>query len=114
MFFAEHMRMAANELLGDGLDHVAERERALFLRHAGVKHDLQQQVAQFVLEIGKVAARNGVGDLVGFLDRIRRDGREILRQVPRTAALGRPQRRHDLDQPGNVARRGRGRCRRHE
>ena len=78
----------------------------LLLRHAGVKHDLQQQVAQLLLEIGQVAARNGVGDLIRFLERIGRDGREILLQVPRAAGLGRPQRRHDLQQPADVAGRG--------
>ena len=45
------MRMAAHQLGGDGLDHVAEIEGALFLGHAGVERDLEQEVAQFVLEV---------------------------------------------------------------
>ena len=97
------MRMAADQLFGDGLDHVAEIEGALLLRHAGVKHDLQQQVAQFVPQVGEVAAGDRVGHLVGFFDGVGRDGREILLQVPRAAGAGRPQRRHDLHQPGDVA-----------
>ena len=44
----EDMRMAADQLGGDGLDHVAEIEGALLLGHAGMEDDLQQQVAQFV------------------------------------------------------------------
>ncbi len=80
---AEHMRMPPHELLGDGLDHAAEIERALLLRHAGMEHDLQQQVAEFLAQIAEVAARDRVGDLVGFLERVGRDGREILLQVPR-------------------------------
>ena len=95
--------MAADQLFGDRLDHVAEIERALLLRHAGVEHDLEQQVAQLVAQVGEIAAGDGVGDLVGFLERVGRDGREILLQVPRAAGAGRAQRRHDLDQPADVA-----------
>ena len=83
---------------GDRLDHVAERERVLLLGHAGVIDHLQQEIAEFVPEIVEIAARDGVGDLIGFLDGVGRDGREILFEVPRTAADGRAQRRHDLEQ----------------
>ena len=89
-------------------DHVAEIERALLLRHAGVEHDLEQEVAQFLAQVVEIAARDGVGDLVGLLERVGRDGREILLQVPRAAGAGRAQRRHDLEQPGDVAGRGHG------
>ena len=100
---AEHMRMAADQLRGDGLDHVAEIEGALLLRHAGVEDDLQQEVAELLAQVGEVAARDGVGDLVGLFERVGRDGREVLLEVPRAAGAGRAQRRHDLDQPGDVA-----------
>ena len=104
----EHVRMAADQLLGDGLDHVAEIEGALLLRHAGVKHHLQQEIAQFVAQIVEIVTDDGVGDLVGFLERVGRDGREILLQVPRTTGAGRAQRRHDLEEPGDIAGRGHG------
>ena len=65
--------MPADHFAGDGLDHVAERERALLLRHAGVIDDLQQEIAELVAEIVEIAARNGLGDLIGFLDGVRRD-----------------------------------------
>ena len=40
-FVAENMRMAADQLGGDGRDDVAEGEHFLFFGHAGVKHDLK-------------------------------------------------------------------------
>ena len=94
----EHMRMPPDHLARDRLDHVAERERILLLGHAGMIHHLQQEIAELVAEIVEIAARDGVGDLIGFLDGVGRDGRKILLEVPRAAAVGRAQRRHDLEQ----------------
>ena len=91
------MRVPAHQLGGDGLDHVAEIEGALLLGHASVESDLEQQVAELVLEVVKIAARDGVGHLVGFLERIRRDRPEVLFEVPGAAGAGCAQRGHDLD-----------------
>ncbi|OWK18270.1 hypothetical protein AJ88_03380 [Mesorhizobium amorphae CCBAU 01583] len=66
--------------------------------------DLQQEIAELFAQIVQVAARNGVRHLVGFLDRVGRNGRKILLDIPRAAGFRRPERRHDLDQPGNVLR----------
>ena len=52
-----------------------------------MEHDLEQQVAEFVAQPRRLAALDRVGDLVGLLDRVRRDAGEILREVPRAAAL---------------------------
>ena len=41
----EHMRMAADHLARDRLDHVAEGKGVLLFGHAGVIDDLQQEVA---------------------------------------------------------------------
>ena len=54
----------------------------------GVEDDLEQQVAELVLQVGEVAAGDGVGHLVGFLQRVGRDRREGLLQVPGTAGPG--------------------------
>ena len=75
----------------------------MLLRHAGMEDDLQQEVAQFVAQVIEVAARDGVGDLVGLLDGVGRDGRKILLEIPRTAASGGAERRHDFEEPGDVA-----------
>ena len=86
---AEDMRMAADHLVGDRLDDVAESEFAGLLRHLRVIDDLQQQVAELLAQIVQVAARDRVGDLVGFLDRVGRDGRKVLLDVPGAAGLRR-------------------------
>ena len=104
----EHMRMAADHLRCDRLDHVAEGKGVLLFRHAGVIDDLQQEIAQFLAEVIEIAARDRVGNLVGLLDRVGRDRRKVLLEVPRTAGDRRAQRRHDLDEAGNIAGRGHG------
>ena len=68
-----------------------------------MKNDLQQEVAELLAQISEIAARDGVGDLVGFLDRIRGDSSEVLLEIPRTAGPRRAQRRHDFKKTGNVA-----------
>ena len=76
------MRMPPHELFRQRLHDVAEFERALLLRHAGMEHDLQQEITELFAQVIEVAARDGIGDLIGLLDRIRSDGREILLQIP--------------------------------
>ena len=44
------MRVAPDHLGGDGVGHIVEGEGALLLGHARVIDDLQQQIAQLVLE----------------------------------------------------------------
>ena len=70
----EHMRMPSDHFARDRLDHVAERKRIAFLGHAGMKHHLQQEIAELVPQIVEIAARDGIGDFIGFLDRVGRDG----------------------------------------
>ena len=103
---AEHMRVPADEFCGDRLDHVAEIEGAELFGHAGVEDHLEEEIAQFILEIGQIVTRDGIGDLIGLFERVRRDGREILLEIPRTAGLGRAQRRHDREQAADIAGRG--------
>lgn len=90
--------VAAFQLVGDGRNHVDESEQALFLGHAGVEDDLEQQVAQFALQLVQVVALDGVGDLVGFFDRIGGDGGEGLLHVPGAAAVRVAQPLHNAEQ----------------
>src|SRR5262249_53823610 len=103
---AEHVRMAAYELFGEALDDVGKVEGPLLLRHAGMEDDLEQEVTQFIAQVIEVAPRNGVGDLVCLLDGVRGDGAKGRLEIPRTAGTGRAQRRHDFEQPGDIAGRG--------
>ena len=98
------MGMAADHLGGDGLDHIAEIEQSGFFRHAGVKHDLEQEIAQFVRQRLVIAILDAGRDFIGFLDGVRRDGGEGLGAVPGTA-VWRAQPAHDLEQLGHVAAR---------
>src|SRR3546814_8180845 len=52
----------------------------------------------FVLQRRQVVAVDRVGDLVGFLDRVRGDGGEGLFDVPRAAVLAVAQAGHDVEQ----------------
>ncbi len=63
-----------------------------------MKHHLQQEIAELVAQIVEIAARDRLGNFMGLLDGVGRDGREILFEVPRATAAGGSQRRHDLDQ----------------
>ncbi|MGY4337457.1 hypothetical protein ACVWW3_002363 [Bradyrhizobium sp. LM2.9] len=90
--------MAPDHLAGDGLDDISKSERILLLGHPGVEHHLQQEVAELFAEIVEIATADGLDHLIGFLDRVGRDGRKILIEVPGAAGHRRAQRRHDLDQ----------------
>ena len=71
-----------------------------------MEDDLQQEIAEFVLERGEVAAVDRIGHFIGFLDRVRRDAGEILFEVPRAAAFAVAQAGHDGEQCVDVARVG--------
>ena len=97
------MGMTAQHFLRDGAGDVAEIEQPLLFRHLRVEHDLKQQVAQFLLQRRPVLFFDRARDLIGFLDRIWRDGAEGLLAVPRAARLRIPQPPHDGEQLRNRA-----------
>jgi hypothetical protein len=61
--------------------------------------DLELEVAKLFPEVRHVAAADRVGDLIGFLDRVRRDRLERLLTVPFAAVHRIAQPAHDLGQP---------------
>src|SRR5690606_39810345 len=64
-----------------------------------------QQVAQLALQRGQVVAVDCIGDLVGLLDRVRRDRGEGLLDVPRASRFAIAQAGHDVEQALEVGRR---------
>ena len=93
----EDVRMAADELGAEVFGDVAEVEAVgcgQLGGHLGVEEDLQQEVAELVLEVGPGAALDGVEDLVGLFEGVALDGVEGLFAVP-GAAAGRAQAGHD-------------------
>ena len=97
---AEHVRVSPDHLAGDRINHVGEFEPLQLGRHLRVVNHLKQQVAKLVLQRIEIVARDRLGDLVGFLDRIRRDARKGLLDVPRAARVLVAQARHDGEQIG--------------
>ena len=89
------MGVPTDHLAGDRIDHIAKAEAVDLRRHLRVVNDLEQQVAKLVLQSVQVIARDRIGDLVRFLDRVRRDGREGLLDIPRAARVLVAQARHD-------------------
>ena len=102
-FVAENMRVAGHHLVGDGIGHVLKGEQATVIGNLGMKHHLQQKIAQFAAQLVPVGTLDGVGDLVSLFDGVGGDGAEILLDVPRAAAVGIAQPAHDLEQSGHAA-----------
>jgi hypothetical protein len=95
---AEHVRVSTLELVGDRGGHGFEVEQPALLGDAGLKDDLEQHVAEFVADGVDVGARDGVRELVRFLDRVRRDRGPVLLPVPGTTEPGVTQSLHDAQQ----------------
>ena len=65
---AEHVGMPADQLLGDLLGNLFQRTGAALLEQQRQEVDLEEDVAELVLELGVVAAVGGLGELVRLLD----------------------------------------------
>jgi hypothetical protein len=92
------MRMAPDHFLGNRVGDGGEIEGGDLLGHAGVEHDLQQQIAELILKRVKIALMGGLRHFIGLLDRMARDRFEVLFDVPRTAGHRMAKLRHDVDQ----------------
>ncbi|MEI9886938.1 MAG: hypothetical protein WDN08_10665 [Rhizomicrobium sp.] len=86
----------------DRRDDILQREQAAFLGEPRMIDDLEQEIAELVLEAAPVPVRDGAGHLIGFLDGVRRDGVKALGVMPGTAGPGIAQPAHDLDEGGDV------------
>ena len=100
----ENVRMPPDHLARNGVHNVTEGEARLLGCHLRVIDDLQEEIAEFVLEPVEIAPRDSVCDLVSFLDCVGCDGGEALLHVPRTPGLGIAQARHDGEEFVDVMR----------
>jgi hypothetical protein len=57
---------------------------ALFLEQEREEVDLEKQVAELVQLLFRITGQNGVGNLVGLLERMRNDRGRGLLAIPRT------------------------------
>ena len=90
----EDVRMPADQLVGDRLDRIGDREASLLLADLRQEHRLEQEVAELVLERVVIAAIERVEQLVGLLQHERPQRLQRLLAIPRAAVLG-AQRAHD-------------------
>ena len=81
--FAKHMRMPPHQLAVQMIQHVGDREMAFVGRHLRIKQHLQQQIAQLLGQMRKVAPLNGVENLVGLFQRVFANGVERSARGPR-------------------------------
>ena len=102
-FLAEDMRMARHHLVGNRPHHIGKAEQARLFGHLRVIDGLQQQIAQFPRQLRPGLPRDHIGHLMRLLDRIGRDGGEILRDIPGAAGDRIAQPPHDLQQPRDLA-----------
>ena len=96
LHISKDMRMAANQFVRDMAGDFLEIKRAPLGRELAVKHDLEQQIAEFLRQFMIVTGLDGIEQLINFLDRVPAQRKMVLLAVPR-AALRRAQPRHDSD-----------------
>src|SRR3970282_2033798 len=79
---AEDVRVPADELPVDQPRDRLQVALAALLQEQREEVDLEEKVAEFVTEAAVVPGQDGVGDLVGLLDRVRHNRRRRLLPVP--------------------------------
>ena len=78
--------MPADQLLVDVVGDVLEVELALLFREAGVKHDLDQHVAQFLAHVRVVPPVDRIDQLARLIDQAAHQRGMRLLLVPGTTA----------------------------
>src|SRR5262249_14778261 len=92
------MRMAAYHLVGETRQQCRHVELTSFGRDLRVKHDLEQQVAEFFLKRRHVCRLDRLDDFEGFFDEEGLQGDPRLLTIPRASARF-PEPSHDLEEP---------------
>ncbi|MNT51291.1 hypothetical protein D3C72_1882520 [compost metagenome] len=79
--------MTTDQLAGDAVDHAIKLEAPFFPGQLAVINHLEQQIAEFTLQMIEVPSLDGIGDFVGFFKGVRDDSGVGLLDVPRAAVL---------------------------
>ena len=95
---AEDVRVAADELRVHRPRDALEIALPFLLEQQREEVDLEEQVAELVEQLRRVAGVGGVGDLVRLLDRVRDDRARGLLAIPRAVAPQPPRQLLELDQ----------------
>ena len=90
------MRVPPDHFAANTVSDVVEIEFTGLRGHLGMKNDLKKQVSQLVTQGGHVFSRDRIRDLIGLLDRIGGNTREVLLAVPGAAAIRISQTGHNL------------------
>ena len=98
----EDVGMPAHELVGDQLQRIGNLEVSRLRLELGEEHRLEDEVAQLLAERGVVVPVDRLEHFVRFLEHERLQRVDRLFPIPRTP-VGSAQRRHDLDQPDELA-----------
>ena len=69
--FAEDVRMAADELVGDVPAHFRKGEASFFAGDLGVHHHLEEKIPQFFTQIFIIVRADRFSHFVGFLEKPR-------------------------------------------
>lgn len=86
--------VAADEFVADAAGDVIEVETFVFRGEFGVEDDLEEKVAEFLLQVFLITGADCGDGFVGFLDEVGDEGFVSLFSVPR-AAIGRAEAIHD-------------------
>ena len=82
MDIAVDMRMAIDQLVAQGIDRRRIVEGTGLLTQLGIEYDMQQQVADLLLDPLQIVVQNGICQLIGLLDGIVSQRIESLLPVP--------------------------------
>jgi len=92
------MGMPPRELICDSLSHVMKVESPSLPSQLRVKDYLDENIAEFFLEVRPVLVINGFEDLMDFLDQVGLQRAMILLKIPRASGFRVAELSHDFEQ----------------
>jgi DNA-binding FrmR family transcriptional regulator len=94
----ENMWMTTNQLRGNRLGNPLEIEGSKLFSDPRLKDDLEEEIPELIAKALEITARDRLIDLIRLFDRMWRNARKVLLEIPGTAAIRVPEASHDLQQ----------------